>query len=106
MFWRRRVWDKVGPFDASFQFALDWEFLLRAQAAGFRFQRLPRFLACFRVHNRQKTFLLTDTFGEERTRIRDRYLGSGQKPARRAFKSYLRRQGLYHRLYKMGLLKY
>ena len=26
--------------------------------------------------------------------------------ARRAFKSYLRRQGLYHRLYKMGILKY
>ena len=60
MFWRRRVWDKIGPFDESFHFALDWDFLLRAQAAGFRFLRLPRFLACFRVHNRQKTFLLTD----------------------------------------------
>jgi glycosyltransferase involved in cell wall biosynthesis len=106
MFWRRRVWEKIGPFDPSFQFALDWEFLLRAQAAGFRFRRLPRFLACFRVHNRQKTFLLTETFAEERARIRDRYLAGGQKSARRAFKSYLRRQGLYHRLYKMGLLKY
>jgi glycosyltransferase involved in cell wall biosynthesis len=106
MFWRRRVWEKTGPFDESFHFALDWDFLVRAQAAGFRFLRLPRFLACFRVHNRQKTFLLTDTFAGERTRIVDRNPGNGQKRARRAFKSYLRRQGLYHRLYKMGILKY
>ena len=32
--------------------------------------------------------------------------GNGQKRSRRAFKSYLRRQGLYHRLYKIGILKY
>ena len=42
MFWRRQVWDKVGPLDESFQYALDWDFALRARAAGFRFLRLPR----------------------------------------------------------------
>ncbi|HSV23360.1 MAG TPA: hypothetical protein VLJ17_10060 [Xanthobacteraceae bacterium] len=55
MFWRRRVWDRIGPLDESFRFALDWDFILRAHQAGFRFQRLPRFLGCFRVHERQKT---------------------------------------------------
>jgi len=35
MFWRRRVWDTIGPMDMSFHYALDWDFLLRAQAAGF-----------------------------------------------------------------------
>src|SRR4029078_10186052 len=55
LFWRRRVWDAIGPFDTSFQFALDWDCILRAQAAGFKFKRLPRFLACFRVHDMQKT---------------------------------------------------
>ncbi len=55
MFWRKRVWDSVGPIDESFQYAMDWDFILRAQAAGFKFVRLPRFLACFRIHDAQKT---------------------------------------------------
>src|SRR6516164_4023388 len=54
LFWRRRVWEKIGPFDESFKFALDWDFVIRAQTAGFAFRRLPRFLACFRIHNQQK----------------------------------------------------
>ena len=106
MFWRRRVWDTIGPFDERLQFALDWDFILRAQAAGFRFMRLPRFLACFRVHDRQKTSLMADTGHEESERLRARYLGDASKRARRSFRSYLRRQGIYHRLHKIGILKY
>ena len=45
LFWRRRVWDRIGPFDENFQYALDWEFILRAGAAGFNFRRVPRFLS-------------------------------------------------------------
>ena len=55
MFWRRRAWDKVGPIDRQFHYALDWDFMLRAEAAGFKLARLRRFLACFRVHDEQKT---------------------------------------------------
>jgi glycosyltransferase involved in cell wall biosynthesis len=55
MFWRRRVWDKVGPLDNGFHYAMDWDFMLRAEAAGFKMERLRRFLACFRVHDEQKT---------------------------------------------------
>jgi glycosyltransferase involved in cell wall biosynthesis len=106
MFWRRRVWDKIGPFDESLEFALDWDFIMRAQTAGFRFMRLPRFLACFRVHAGQKTFLLADTGREESAKIQERYIRGGRDRARRAFRSYLRRQGIYHRLYKLGILEY
>jgi len=28
MFWRRRVWEAVGPIDDTFHYALDWDFIL------------------------------------------------------------------------------
>src|SRR5205814_1720618 len=31
LFWRRPVWLKVGPLDESFKYAMDWDFILRAQ---------------------------------------------------------------------------
>jgi len=55
MFWRRRVWEKVGGVDANFHFALDWDLLLRFRQAGAVIRRLPYFLGCFRVHPAQKT---------------------------------------------------
>ena len=55
MFWRKRIWDRVGGIDASFKFALDWDLLLRFKAAGACFARLPWFLGCFRLHSQQKT---------------------------------------------------
>ena len=30
LFWRKRVWDAIGPMDESFRFALDWDFIVRA----------------------------------------------------------------------------
>ncbi len=55
LFWRRRIWEKVGGLDPAFQFAMDWDLLLRFQAAGARIECLPRALACFRIHPDQKT---------------------------------------------------
>jgi glycosyltransferase involved in cell wall biosynthesis len=54
LFWRRRIWDAVGGLDQSFQYALDWDLLLRFRAAGARMVRVPRFLGAFRVHDQQK----------------------------------------------------
>lgn len=108
LFWRRRVWDAVGPMDESFRFALDWDFIARAMQAGFRFKRLPRYLGCFRVHGLQKTLVMMDVGHEEMHRIRE--LTLGRRPKRnevdRAIRPYLRRQGLFHRLHKIGLLRY
>ena len=53
LFWRRSIWEAVGgKLDKSFQFALDWDLLLRFRDAGARFARVPRFLGAFRVHPR------------------------------------------------------
>jgi len=106
MFWRRRVWDRIGPFDEGFRFAIDWDFILRAHDAGFRFKRLPRFLGCFRVHDRQKTSALRPVGAEEQKRLRRQHLGyePTAKDIARNIKGYLRRHVLFHRLYKLRLL--
>jgi carbamoyltransferase len=77
VFWRRRIWDKVGgSLDESFQFAMDWDLLLRFQEAGAVFQRLPRYLAAFRVHTQQKTSVQISGPGDEEiARLRFRNFG-------------------------------
>ncbi len=73
VFWRRRIWDKAGAaLDENLHFALDWDLLLRFRAAGARFARLPRFLAAFRIHPRQKTATrLLDLGLPEMNRLRE-----------------------------------
>jgi glycosyltransferase involved in cell wall biosynthesis len=108
MFWRRSVWDAVAPFDESFNFALDWDFILRAADKGFRFVRLPRFLGAFRVHDQQKTAALARAGELEMTRLREERLG--RAPSRSeinaAISSYLRRQARYSLWYRLGLVQY
>jgi len=55
LFWRKRIWDRAGGIDPQFQFALDWDLLLRFQQAGAKFVRLPWFLGLFRLHPHQKS---------------------------------------------------
>ena len=77
LFWRRRIWERVGArIDESFQFALDWDLLVRFRNAGAKFVRLPRFLGAFRIHRDQKTTKEIGTKGAaEMDRIRLRCLG-------------------------------
>jgi GT2 family glycosyltransferase len=76
LFWRRRIWDRVGGIDASFKFALDWDLLLRLRSAGARFDRLPWFLGGFRLHAGQKTNTrLQDDGIPEMDALRSRTLG-------------------------------
>ncbi|HTT08226.1 MAG TPA: glycosyltransferase family 2 protein [Gammaproteobacteria bacterium] len=77
IFWRRRIWDKVGGrIDESFRFAMDWDLLVRFRDAGARFARLPRFLGGFRVHPQQKTSAAISEVGcQEMDRIRQRVWG-------------------------------
>jgi glycosyltransferase involved in cell wall biosynthesis len=107
MFWRRRVWDTIGPMDLNFHYALDWDFMLRAQAAGFKFARAPRFLACFRVHDQQKTTRNYDVGRSETTALRRKYLGymPSQWEIYRAIAPYLVRQCICHWSYKIGFLR-
>jgi glycosyltransferase involved in cell wall biosynthesis/GT2 family glycosyltransferase len=108
LFWRRSIWERSGGrMDESFHFALDWDLLLRFREAGARFARLPRFLGAFRIHPRQKTSaLFTQLYYPEIRRLRERCHGRPvpREEIRRALRPYLRRQVLYHQLYRMGLL--
>ena len=84
LFWRRRIWEKAGnKIDVSFQFAMDWDLLLRFREAGAQFTHLPHFIGAFRVHKQQKTSSEMSTTGlTEMNRIRSRVLG--QLPTRQA----------------------
>src|SRR5690242_4714280 len=108
MFWRKRVWDKIGPIDENFHYAMDWDFILRAQAAGFKFIRLPRFLACFRIHDAQKTASTYAVGVREMSTLRRRVLGFDptQTQIRHAIAPYLAKQLAYHYAYKLSLLRY
>jgi glycosyltransferase involved in cell wall biosynthesis len=76
LFWRRKMWDRIGGVDRSFQFALDWDLLLRLQRAGAKILRLPYFLGCFRVHPNQKTSQAINSIGSsEMSRLRLREHG-------------------------------
>jgi glycosyltransferase involved in cell wall biosynthesis len=76
MFWRKRIWDASGgSVDEGFQFALDWELIVRFLNAGARFYRIPAFLGQFRIHSRQKTNAeIADTGFREMERVRAQYL--------------------------------
>jgi glycosyltransferase involved in cell wall biosynthesis len=105
LFWRRRIWEKVGgKLDESFHFALDWDLLLRFRDAGARFVRLPRFLGAFRIHDRQKTAtMMWDACVPESNRLYQRY---AVKPRYRYMLPYLLRHAFYQRLYQLGVIRY
>lgn len=93
MFWRRRIWEKVGGhIDESFRFAMDWDLLLRFLDAGARFAHIPRFLGAFRIHDHQKTSAAINEIGyKEMDRIRERQLGRvpSRKEVRKAVMPFL-----------------
>jgi glycosyltransferase involved in cell wall biosynthesis len=106
LFWRRQIWDRAGGrLDESFEFAMDWDLLLRFRDAGAVFAVMPRFLGAFRVHAAQKTQRLMAGPGWReivriRRRLHGRYVPRGE--AARALAGYLDRSSLAHALYRVG----
>jgi glycosyltransferase involved in cell wall biosynthesis len=109
MFWRRRIWDRAGGrIDEQFQFALDWDLLLRFREAGAKFVRLPRFLGAFRVHASQKTTAdLAATGTPEMARLRFRIHGreTNLDDIRRNMTGYMLRHAGYNWLHRLGLYR-
>jgi hypothetical protein len=108
LFWRRRIWDQIGGcLDESFQFALDWDLLLRFRAAGARFARLNRFLGAFRVHAAQKTLTAIHGTGyEEMQRLLRRTHGRAVSWLEMKWrtKSYLVRSVTLRKLARLGFI--
>ena len=108
LFWRRRAWDKVSGLDTSFKFALDWDLLLRFEAAGAKIIRVPYFLACFRIHSSQKTAAQMATVGQTeinrlRTRANGRAISSYELETHPVLHRYLRRSAFIQFLWQFGL---
>jgi len=76
LFWRRRLWEAVGGrVDPGFEYALDWDLLLRFREVGANMVRLPRYLGAFRVHDAQKTTVSHGLGLDECARLRQRVHG-------------------------------
>lgn len=108
LFWRRRIWDKVGGIDPSLKFAMDWDLLLRFQAAGAKIVRVPYFLACFRIHASQKTSAQMHSTGQAeidrlRTRANGRTIPPAELESNPTLIRYLRRSAFIEFLWRMGL---
>lgn len=106
LFWRRSIWEKTGSrLDEWFEYALDWELLLRFRQAGARFTRLPRFLAAFRVHPAQKTATSPAVGQGECAAIRRQLHRRSVSLLEVKLRClpYLLRHALYYRLYQAGL---
>jgi len=106
LFWRRSLYEAVGGICPSFQFAMDWDLLLRFITFGARFYRAPHFLACFRIHSKQKTHTLLDTVGEnEKARLLAREHPNGYcwRRTEEIKNSYRMRSSLCAALLKCGI---
>ena len=110
LFWRRSLWEKIGSqMNESFHFALDWDLILRFRAVGAKFRRLPRFLAAFRLQAGQKTSIQMSSVGlNEMDRLRRQFHGHDVTwhEINKNIAPYLRRSLVFHRLYRLGILRY
>jgi len=57
VFFRRRVAEQFGPFDARLHYCMDYEYWLRLAMSGARFVHLPTRMAASRLHPATKTRL-------------------------------------------------
>jgi glycosyltransferase involved in cell wall biosynthesis len=69
VFWRRRLWDRVGPLNESMDLAFDFEYWVRCWSAGAVVRKIPRVLARFRRHEHQKSLRAGEAAQEIRTTV-------------------------------------
>ena len=108
LFWRRKIWEEVGGLDESFRFAMDWDLLLRFQAAGAKIVRLPYFGGGFRVYDEQLTSAAIDTIGSsEMARLRRRCHGRNvdQAEIMKALVPFMARHVVLRTAWQLGVVK-
>lgn len=107
LFWRARAWKRTQGLDRSYQFALDWAFLVELERQGLVIRRLPRFLGGFRVHESQKTHLeINDRGLLEMERLRERHGAdpvAREKRIRRTVVVERLRSRVVQRLWSLGV---
>jgi len=74
-FWRRGLWEKSGPLDPSFYFAMDYDLWVRfAKLAPIQY--FPELWASFRIHGEGKTTVSDDRCWPEMRKVHKREGGS------------------------------
>ncbi|HLP02460.1 MAG TPA: glycosyltransferase family 2 protein, partial [Opitutaceae bacterium] len=107
LFWRRRIWERVGGLRPEFGYATSWDLFLRFMAIGARIARVPYFLAAFRLHCAQKTRSQLATVGEQEIaqlhrRTFGRPLRQEELLSSRPLTRYLRRSAWIESLWRLG----
>lgn len=103
MFWRRSLWEAAGGrLDPDYQFAMDWELLLRFKDAGARMVRLPYVMGAFRLHADQKTSTQLHVAATDTDRLlAGRGVPSTFEERLELLRPYLRRHKSSHTAYRL-----
>jgi glycosyltransferase involved in cell wall biosynthesis len=99
MFWRREILES--GFDERWRYCFDHELYLRLILLGHTCRRLPLPLAAYRLHDRSKTVLEQDRFGDEFDRIAEAYEPLVSRATRRRSRA-VRRLRQSHRRAEAG----
>lgn len=65
VYWRREVWEKLGPLDENYRFCMDYEYWLRMLDAGYTIKLLPYYIGGFRQHDEAKSSTIRDVYRRE-----------------------------------------
>jgi glycosyltransferase involved in cell wall biosynthesis len=98
VFWRRQVFDDVGPFDERLRFVADCDYWMRA-GTRHRFVKVLEFLAVERNHDATLRQALGDSVWPELEQVRGRYVRLAGKRHRRMVLRHDIRSRIYYRLY-------
>ena len=107
VYWRREVWEQIGPLDEVLQYAMDYEYWQRMMAAGYSFELLPYFLGCFRQHSMSKGVVANEVRERELRVIYERYLDrtdSEEQIAAEIDVRWFRRRDLLQKMARLGVL--
>jgi len=83
VFWRRRLYERIGSFDAGLRFVADLDYWLRAAAADARIVHLDEVIAVERIHAARLSSAQRDTMAAEGREMRFRHAGAAGGPAAR-----------------------
>lgn len=100
-YWRRTLWQRLGPLDTSLHFAMDYDFWLRAVLQGdCTFHLMPHYTGGFRDYPNNKSNSWQDTYQRDMTVLYRRYdMGASEVEIHhRLGRRWARRYDLYSAL--------
>lgn len=94
VFWRRRLFERLGGFDARMQYVADLDYWLRAAATGAAIAHVEEILAVERVHEDRLSTARREAMQREEQEMRARHAGGdfGAAAKQRAARRYRRWQ--------------